>query len=101
MQARTIGTAKFTVLAAARDEHPTTWPCLSIAGPPELPGFAAASVWISFFVTRLTTPVVTAPLAAAVDRDRHVEEDLVSGWCLCLEPREQVGGAGRRGDEPQ
>ena len=40
---------------------PITWPCWSTAGPPELPGFAAASVWISFDVTRLTMPLVTVP----------------------------------------
>ena len=40
---------------------PTTRPFRSSAGPPELPGFAAASVWITRCVTRLTTPVVTVP----------------------------------------
>src|SRR5206468_7292680 len=56
-----IGTAKFRFSPPPETSTPTTRPCLSIAGPPELPGFAAASVWIAFLVTRLTIPVVTVP----------------------------------------
>src|SRR5439155_1122803 len=49
---------------------PTTWPRKSTSGPPEFPGFSAASVWMMFSISRpvcarrvrpsaLTTPVVT------------------------------------------
>ena len=49
---RAIGTAKLRPLPRIPETStPTTWPCPSMAGPPELPGFAAASVWISFGVT--------------------------------------------------
>ena len=60
-QARSIRTAKFTFWPPPEMSTPTTRPWRSIAGPPELPGFAAASVWMSRFVTRLTTPLVTVP----------------------------------------
>ena len=56
-----IGTAKLRFSPPPETRMPTTRPCLSTAGPPEFPGFAAASVWIAFDVTRLTTPVVTVP----------------------------------------
>src|SRR3954463_8353224 len=56
-----IGIAKFRFSPPPATRTPTTWPCLSSAGPPELPGLAAASVWITFHETRLTTPVVTVP----------------------------------------
>ena len=49
---------------------PITFACVSTSGPPEFPGLSAASVWMTFSMTRpslarsdlpsaLTTPVVT------------------------------------------
>ncbi len=46
-QARWIGTAKLRFSPPPLRRTPTTFPCWSIAGPPELPGLAAASVWMA------------------------------------------------------
>ena len=42
------GTAKDMLLAATavRPAMPTTWPCRSTRGPPELPELTARSVWM-------------------------------------------------------
>ena len=53
------GTAKFTfwddlILYVTT---PITRPVRSSNGPPELPGLAAASVWMASFYTRETMPV--------------------------------------------
>ena len=65
MQARSIRTAKLRFWAPPITRMPTTWPPRSIAGPPEFPGLAAASVCRSFGHTRLMIPVVTVPLPVA------------------------------------
>src|SRR5262245_7497292 len=39
-------------------------------------------------------------LAAAVDRDREVQQDLVSGRQLVFQPGEHIGRSGGRGEEP-
>jgi hypothetical protein len=46
-QARWIGARKFRFSPPPERRMPTTAPFASTAGPPELPGLAAASVWIS------------------------------------------------------
>jgi len=56
-----MGTAKLMFSPPPATSTPTTLPFRSSAGPPELPGLAAASVWIARAVTRLTIPVVTVP----------------------------------------
>ena len=45
--ARSIGTVKLRSCPSPASRTPTTFPSRSSAGPPEFPGLAAASVWIS------------------------------------------------------
>ena len=45
--ARSIGTVKSRSCPSPASRTPTTFPSRSSAGPPEFPGLAAASVWIS------------------------------------------------------
>jgi hypothetical protein len=75
---------------------PMTFACVSTSGPPELPGFRAASVWMTFSIMRpsfarsdrpvaLTTPVVTvewnpsgSPIAMTSWPTRSVSESASS-----------------------
>ncbi len=73
--AAVIGTARPRPTPAIAVLTPTTWPSPSASAPPELPGFNAASVWITSSITRATplartgnerpsaetTPAVTEP----------------------------------------
>ncbi len=70
-----IGTARPSPTPATAVLIPTTWPWPSASAPPELPGFRAASVWMTFSTIRPaarertgserpsaeTTPAVTEP----------------------------------------
>src|SRR6266699_2480589 len=94
---------------------PMTSPCEFTSGPPELPGFSAASVWMMLSMRRpdcarterpsaLTTPAVTVcwnpyglPMATAISRHRQgipVEQFIVIdgrlGRCLILRRIEAV-----------
>jgi hypothetical protein len=71
-----IGTASPKPTPATAVLTPITRPSPSASAPPELPGFSAASVWITFSTSRVaerervgserpraeTTPAVTEPL---------------------------------------
>ncbi len=81
------GTASPSPTPATAVLIPTTWPDESASAPPELPGFSAASVWITSSIIRavvrpragmlrprpLTTPAVTLPAKPERVPDRHHE----------------------------
>ena len=82
-----IGTARPSPMPAIAVLTPTTRPRPSTSAPPELPGFSAASVWMTLSTTRCaapertgserpsadTTPAVTEPGEAVRVADRDDE----------------------------
>ena len=80
-----IGTASPSPTPATAVLIPTTRPRMSARAPPELPGFSAASVWITFSTSRLACPSRAAQRAAegaddtgchgAVEAERVADRD--------------------------
>ena len=54
--AELIGTARPSPTPATAVLIPTTVPRASASAPPELPGFKAASVWMTFSISRAAAP---------------------------------------------
>ena len=76
MQSCWIGTAKFMFSPPPLTSTPTMLPSRSTAGPPEFPGFAAASVWISLRPNGADD--ATRDRAAEAERTTD-EQELVAG----------------------